>query len=89
LFVITIALAGLLGIAIGGLTSLMLHRSWSLSAATTDGLLAAAVALVAAYIAAEIEVAWHVWTSNVTLALCLAVASVILKSLLRPRRDAR
>jgi len=51
--------------------------------AALDAVLAAAVALIAAYVLASIEAARGVWGSLVALVLTIAVASVVLAHLAR------
>jgi hypothetical protein len=83
LFLISILFASVLGIGAGGLTCLVLHRSWGLKAALIDAVLAAVVAVTAAYAVAAIESTRGVWESRVTLILAIAVASVVVRHLLR------
>lgn len=83
LFIINIVFAGVLGIGAGGLTCLVLRQPWGLKAALLDALLAASVALVAAYVLAAIEAARGVWGSLVGLVLAIAAASVVVMHLMR------
>ena len=62
---------------------MVLHRSWGLIPALIDAVLAAVVAVTAAYAVASIENARGVWESRVTLILVIAVASVVVRHLLR------
>ena len=84
LFVVNMFFASVLGVGAGGLTCLMLRRSWSLKAAVIDAILGALVALLAAFVISAIEIARGVWGSRVTLMHALAVASVIGRHILRP-----
>jgi len=84
LFSINVLFASVLGIAAGGLTCLALRRSWHLKDAIIDAVLAAVVAVVAAIAVAAIEGARGVWESRVTLILAIAVASVVVRRLIRP-----
>ncbi len=83
LFVINVLFAGVLGIGAGGFTCLVLRRPWGIKTVLIDAALAAAVAVVAAYVIAAIEAARGVWGSRVTLILIIAVASVVARHLLR------
>jgi hypothetical protein len=85
LFLINVLFAGVLGIGAGGLTCLVRRRSWGLKAALIDAVLAAVVAVVAAYVIAAIESARGVWESRIVLILTIAVASVVVRHLIRPR----
>ncbi len=73
LFVINVLFASVLGIGAGGLTCLVLRRPWGMKGALMDAALAAAVAVVAAYVIAAIETARGVWESRVMLILIIAV----------------
>ena len=88
LFVVNVISASALGAVAGGLTCLMLRRPWGIKAAVIDAVLAAVVAVIAAYVVSAIEIARGVWESRVTLILAVAVGSVvarhILRALLRP-----
>jgi hypothetical protein len=83
LFSINVLFAALLGIGAGGLTCLALRQSWGLKEALIDAVLAAVVAVVAAYVVAAIESARGVWESRVLLILAIAVASVVVRKLIR------
>ena len=82
LFIINIILAGMLGIVAGGLTCLVLRQPWNLRAVLQDALLAAGVALLAAYFLATIETARGVCGSLVGPVLAIAAASVLLRRIL-------
>lgn len=84
LFLVDILFAGVLGIGAGGLTCFMLHRPWGLKPALIDAVLAAVVAVTAAYTVAAIDSARGAWESRVTLILAIAVVSVVVKHLSRP-----
>jgi hypothetical protein len=83
LFLINVLLASVLGIGAGGLTCLAIRRSWGLKEALIDAVLAAVVAVAAAYVVAAIESAGGVWESRVALILAIAVASVVIRNLIR------
>lgn len=83
LFSINVLFASVLGIAAGRLTCLTLRRSWDLKEAIIDAVLAAVVAVVAAYSVAAIESARGVWESRVALILAVAVASVVVRHVIR------
>jgi hypothetical protein len=85
LFSLNVLFAGVLGIGAGGLMSLALRRSWGLKEALIDAVLAAVVAVVAAYVVAAIESARGVWESRIVLILTIAVASVVVRHLIRLR----
>jgi len=83
LFSINVLFAALLGMGAGGLTCLALRRYWGLKEALIDAVLAAVVAAVAAYVVAAIESARGVWESRVLLILGIAIASVVVRQLIR------
>jgi hypothetical protein len=83
LVLVNLIFAGVLGIAAGGLTSLVLWRPWGLKVAVVDGVLASVVAVISAYVITAIDVARGVLQSRVTLILTLAVVSVVLWHLLQ------
>lgn len=83
LFSLNVLFAGVLGIGAGGLTCLVLRRSWGLKEALIDAVLAAVVAVVAAYVVAAIESARGVWESRIVLILAIAVTSVVVRHLIR------
>jgi hypothetical protein len=83
LFIINIVFAGVLGIGAGGLTCLVLRQPWGLRAALLDAVLAAGVALIAAYVLAAIEATRGVWGSLVGLVLAIAAVSVVVRHLIR------
>ena len=83
LFSINVLFASVLGIGAGWLTCMALRRSWGLKEALIDAVLAAVVAVVAAYVVAAIESARGVWESRVALILAIAVASVVVRHLIR------
>jgi hypothetical protein len=49
-----------------------------------DAALAAVVAVIAAYVVSEIEIARGVWESRVTLILAIAIGSVVARHVFRP-----
>jgi phage baseplate assembly protein W len=59
---------------------LVLRRSWGLKEALIDAVIAA---VVAAYVVSAIESARGVWESRVALILAIAVASVVVRHLIR------
>jgi hypothetical protein len=79
LFIVNIFFASVLGVGAGGLTCFVLRRPWGLKAAVIDAVLAAVVAVVAAYVVSAIEIRRGVWESRVTLVLVIAPASVVLR----------
>ena len=76
-------LASLLGIGAGGLTCLLLRQSWSLKQCLVDAVIAAAMAFAAAYVVSAIDSARGIWESRVALILAIAVASVVVRHLVR------
>ena len=84
LFVVNVLFASILGIGAGGFTCLILRRNWGAKTALKDGVLAAVIAILAAYVVTVVESSRGVWDSRVTLILALAVLSVIGRHLLRP-----
>jgi phage baseplate assembly protein W len=80
LFSINVLFASVLGTGAGGLTCLVLRRSWGLKEALIDAVIAA---VVAAYVVSAIESARGVWESRVALILAIAVASVVVRHLIR------
>lgn len=83
LFLINLCFASALGVAAGGLTCLLLHRPWGLKTAAIDAVIAAGVAVIAAYVVSAIEVARGVLESRVTLILAIAVGTVVLRHVIR------
>jgi hypothetical protein len=79
--------AAVLGIGAGGIASLGFRQSWGLKVALQDGLLAALVAIAAAYVIALVEASRGVWESRVSWVLFIALCSVILKHLIRFTRN--
>ena len=79
LFVVNVLFASVLGVGAGGFTCFVLRRPWGLKAAVIDAVLAAVVAVVAAYVVSAIEIRRGVWESRVTLVLVIAPASVVLR----------
>jgi len=61
LVVVNILFAAALGIVAGGLACLGFRQSWGLKVGLLDGILAAFVAVVAAYVVAMIEASRGVW----------------------------
>jgi hypothetical protein len=83
LFIINIVFAGVLGIGAGGLACLVLRQPWGVREALLDAILAAGVALIAAYVLAAMEASRGVWGSLVGLVLAIAAASVVARHLIR------
>lgn len=83
LFSINVIFASVLGIGAGGLTCLAMRRSWGLKDALIDAVLAAVVAVAAAYLISAVESARGIWESRVTLVLAIAVGSVVLRHVIR------
>jgi hypothetical protein len=84
LFIVNICFASALGVGAGALICLLLRCRWDLKTAVIDAVIAAGVAVIAAYVVAAIEIARGVWESRVTLILAIAVGSVVLRHVLRP-----
>ena len=61
---------------------MVLRRPWGVKAAVIDAVLAAVVAVIAAYLVSAIDIARGVWESRVTLILAIATGSVVLKYVL-------
>jgi hypothetical protein len=61
----------------------VLRRPWGLKAAVIDAVFAAIVGVIAAYVVSAIEIARGVWESRVALILAIAVASVVIRHLVR------
>jgi len=83
LLIATIVFAGVLGIGAGGILCAVLRRPWNLKIVGIDAVLASTVAIIAAFILAEIEVSRGVWGSVVGPVWAIAVFSVIARHLLR------
>jgi hypothetical protein len=79
LFVANVLFAGVLGVGAGGFTCFVPRRPGGLKAALIDAVLAAVVAIIAAYVVSAIEIRRGVWESRVTLVLVIAPASVVLR----------
>ena len=83
LFSINVLLACVLGTGTGALACLALGQPWGLKEALIDCLLAAVVAVVAAYVIAMIEISRGVWESRIALILAIAVVSVVARHFIR------
>ena len=83
LLIVNLVLAAVLGVGAGGLTRLVLRRTWGLNSALLDGALAAIVAVIAAYAVSAIDNARGVLESRVGLVLAIAAASVVVVDLMR------
>ena len=83
LFVVNVLFASVLGVGAGGLTCFLVRRPWGFKDALMDTVLAAVVAVVAAYLVSAIENARGVWESRVALILAIAAASVVIRNLMR------
>jgi hypothetical protein len=84
LVAINILFAATLGIVAGGLACLGFRQSWGLKVALLDGILAAFVAVVTAYVVAMIEASRGVWGSRVViLVLAIALGSAVLRHFLQ------
>jgi peptidoglycan/LPS O-acetylase OafA/YrhL len=77
--VFNLLLAGLLGIGVGYLICKIRRQHWGIKVAAIDGLLAIVIAVIVAYVAAAIETALGIWASNVTLAIGIALAVVVVR----------
>jgi adhesin HecA-like repeat protein len=86
LLVLNIIFAGILGICAGGLTCVVLRRSWSFKAALIDAVTAAGVAIIVAYAVSAIDNARGVLESRTGLVLSAGVVSIVLRHLLAIRR---
>jgi len=82
MYLINVIFASMLGIGAGGVTCLALRRPWGLKAALIDAILAAVVAITAAYVVSVIDSARGVWESRVALVLAIAAASVVVRHLI-------
>ena len=82
LFAINVLFASVLGIGAGGLTCLVLRRSWGARGALIDALLAAVAEFAAAHLVAAIEIRRGVWESGAGLILVIAVSSVVVRHLI-------
>jgi hypothetical protein len=83
LVVVNILFAAALGIGAGGLACLGFRQPWGLKVALLDGVLAAFVAVVAAYVVAMIEASRGIWGSRVILVLAIALGCAVLRHLLQ------
>ena len=83
LVVVNILFAAALGIGAGGVASLGFRQSWSLKVALLDGVLAAFVAVVAAFVIAMLDASRGAWGSRVILVLAIALGSAVLRHLLQ------
>ena len=83
LFVVNVLFASVLGVGAGGVTCFVLRRPWGLKAVVIDAVLAAVVAVVAAYVVSAIEISRGVWGSRVTLVLAIAAGSVVVRHVVR------
>lgn len=72
-----------LAVSVGAFACLVFRLSWGRKAALTDAAFAAVVAVITAYIAAEIEASRHVWASTGMLVLEITLGLVALRHLLR------
>ena len=77
------------GVVAGGLACLMLRRRWGPKAALLDAALAAGVAIVLFFIAAEVESAVGSYRSLDVPVLLVAVASVVGRHLIASRGPKR
>lgn len=83
LFVVNVLFASVLGVGAGGLACLILRRDWRLKTVLIDGGLAAAIAVLTAYIVATAEASRGVWESRVTLVFAVSIVSVLGRHILR------
>lgn len=83
LFSINVLFACVLGMGASGLTCLVLRLPWGLKDILVDAVLAAVVAVIAAYAISAIDSARGVWESRVTLILTIAVGSVVVRHVIR------
>lgn len=83
MFLVNVLFASALGIGAGGLTCLVLRRPWGVKAALIDAVLAAVVAVIAAYVVSAIDNARGVWESRVALVLVIGVGSVVVRHVIR------
>src|SRR5690242_2624078 len=78
-----------LGIGAGGLTCLVLRRSWNLSQALIDAVLVVVVAVATAYVVDAIDTPRGVWESRNGLILAIAISSVVARHFIRFIHHAR
>jgi len=83
LLAINVIIAGLIGVAAGRVTCLALRLPWVLTTGVVDGVLAAGVAVVAAYVVSAVESARGVWTSRVALVFAIAAVFIAVRHLFR------
>ena len=81
-FFVNVICASALGIGAGCVTCYAMRVPWGLKTALIDAVLAAVVAVFAAYVVSAIEVARGVWESRVTLVVAIAMGSVALRHLI-------
>jgi hypothetical protein len=83
LFLLNVLFASVLGVGAGGITCLVLRRPWGVKDFLIDAALAAVVAVIAAYVVSAVEATRGIWESRVALILAIAVASVVVRHLIR------
>ncbi len=83
LMIANLIVATVLGMAAGGLACLILRTPWGLKIAVVDAAVAAATAIVSAFVITSIDAALGISQSRVALLMVVAVASVIVRHLLR------
>lgn len=81
--VIKILFACVLGIGTGGLTCLVLRRSWNVRQALIDAVLAMVVAFITAYVVVGIDIHRGVWRSRDALILSITIGSVVARHFIR------
>jgi hypothetical protein len=84
LLVVNLIFTTVLGTAAGGIACFVLRRPWGLKTALIDAVLAATVAVAAAYLISAIDNARGVLESRVVLVLGIPAVSVVVRHLLRP-----
>ena len=83
LVVVSILFAGLLGLAAGWLTCLVLRRPWCLRDGAIDSGVAVAVLIIATFVEMKVETARGIWESHEVLILFIAGGSAAARELLR------
>ena len=78
-----VLVACVLGIGAGGLTCLVLRRSWNVRRAFIDTVLVVGVTVATAYVVAAIDIPRGVWESRNGLILAIAIGSVVARHFIR------
>lgn len=83
LVIVNFIAAVVLGVVAGGLSCLVLRRSWGLKVATRDAALAAAMAIISVTVITVIDNALGILESRVALVMAVAVGGVIVRHVIR------